>query len=832
MWSWVGILRFAARLLRRDLRSGGLKLLLFSLILAVAALSSVGFFTGRVERAMRAQAADMLAADMRVVGRKSVPAEFEVQAQSYGLQTARTVNFRSVVMAENEQTVLAEIKAVSAGYPLRGTLKIATGMYTAGVPVQSVPAPGQVWVESRLLSALGLQPGDALVVGDQRFVITYVLTQEPDRGGSLWQLGPRVLMNMQDIDSTRLLGPMSVASFRLLLRGESGGLASFKVWVKDHLHGGFKLEAMESARPEIRSALDRARQFLGLAVMVAVILCAVGIAMAAHHFSEQQLAVVAIMKTMGATQSVISRIFMLYFVLLALFASVLGCALGFVVQHGLALLLEGWFFQRLPLPDWMPVLIGMLAGMLLLIGFVFPPLLRLKMVSPLRVLRHELDPPRLSVWLVWGAGLCVLLVLLYGVTQNLQMVGIFASGIALTIVVSSLLAKGLLWLTGRLPRWGSAWRYGFANLQRRNRATVLQLTAFSISVMVLLLLTIVRNDLQRVWEAQIPLDTPNHFLVNIQPDERAALGDLFSQAGMTVPVWGPVIVARLLEINGRAVSATDYVEARAQRMVERDQRLSFVSVLAKSNQIVSGAFWSPATAQVPQWSLEESFAESLGVRQGDELAFMIAGSRVAARVGSIRKVDWGSMEVNFFILGTPGLLASLPATYLASFYLEAGNRHVVPDLIRKFPGVSVLDVGAILQQLSAIMDRAIVAIEYIFGFTLIACLLMLYITIYSSRDTRRQEAALLRALGASRKQVLTGFATEFVTLGVLAGVAGAVFAYGVAYALAKYIFELEYGFNLDVLLMGALGGGVSIGLAGIWGTYRLTSESPLQVLNG
>lgn len=830
--AWNKVILLAVRLLRRDLRSGALRLLMLSLLIAVAAVSSVGFFTDRIDRAMTRQAGDLLAADLVLWDRKPLPEIFARQAALEGLRSTNTVSFRTVVMAGNERTVLAEVKAVEEAYPLRGELKVSDEAYGVGEVIDTIPAAGEAWVESRLLSDLQIVLGNQVTVGDKLLKVSRVIIQEPDRGGSLWQLGPRILLNSQDLEHTGLLGPLSLVGYRLLLSGEASVLQRYKNWAEPLLSGGISIQDVENARPEIRSSLERARQFLGLAVIVTVLLAGGAIASAARYFSERQADASAIMKSLGATQQLISRLYLLRLMALAFITGLVGCGIGFVVQLGLAFMLQGWFLKQLPAPGFAPLLAGMLTGMVVLLGFAWPPIVRLKTVSPLRVFRRDLDPPPLSAWLIFAAGLVAIILVMIWQAQNAKMALIVLGGIGAVLVSSALLALGLLKVLARLPRYGSALRFGLANVLRRRHASLLQLVTFSMSIMAILLLTLVRLDLLDSWRAKIPSNSPNQFLINIQPEERSGLSVYFEENGLPAPPYSPVVVARLAAINGVGVSSRDDHEAeRAKWLLERDQRLSYVDHLPASNTLLEGRFWQAGGEEDVQWSLEESFATELDLKMGDSLVFKVAEREVEAMVGSIRKVVWDSMDVNFFVLGSPELLVDYPATYLSSFYLPETNTGFIPGLIRAFPGITVLDVRAILQQLRLIMERAVLAIEYIFTFTLLACLLVLYTAIYTGRDVRRKEVALLRTLGSSRKQVLAGFTVEFLMLGLLSGFMGALMAGVTAYYLSIEVFELDYRFNAVLVFAGVLGGAISITAAGLLGIVRLISVSPIQVLN-
>ncbi len=824
------IWRFIWRSLWRDWRAGEVRLLGFAVLIAVAAVSSVSFFTHRVERAISYQAAELLAADLLVSDNKAIAAELIEQAQAQGLRSASTTQFRSMLASAHDDFVMAEIKAVSAEYPLYGQLKIADAPYASESITADIPQAGTAWVENRLLNQLQLQVGESIALGEIELIITKVLLHEPDRGGNLFQVGPRLLMNIADVERSQLLGPYSLASYRLLLAGPAAAISAYQDWLTPQLAGPMQIQTVENARPEIRRALERARLFLGLAVIVAVIIACVAIAVVARHFSERQADAVAVLKCLGGTQGFITALYIGRLLLLALLSSGLGCLLGFMFQAVLVELLADWFVVSLPPAGIAPWLLGMSTGLVVLLGFALPPVIRLRRVSPLRVLRRDLGLPDLSSALLLLSALCAVMLLIYWQAQSLRLALYVLLGILGAVILSGLLAWVLLLLLKRMPRAGFAWRYGLSNLQRRKQFSILQLIAFSLSIMALLLLTIVRVDILNNWQFQLADDTPNHFLVNIQAEEKPVLSALFDQYNLPEPVMRPIVVGRLLAINGRTVSTDDYTDGRSKWLVERDQRLSYLEQVPAGNHFVEGSFWTQANSQQPQWSLERSFAQGLGIKLGDEVTFRVGSAEVSAAVTSLRDIDWDTMQVNFYILGTPAVLQDYPVTYLSSFYMPPGQSDIVLDIIRQFPGITIIDVRAIIQQVRSIMDRAVMAIEYIFIFTIGACLLVLYASISASQNARRKEASLLRALGSSRRYIFASFAVEFFALGSLSAIAGMIMAATIGYFVSEQIFNIGYNLNGVLLGLSVLVASIVIGVAGLLGVRALLNVQPIRAL--
>ncbi len=823
-------LRLSLRALRRDWRSGEIRVIGLALIVAVAAVTAVGFFTDRVERAMSRQATELLGADLVIASSAPVQASILEEARRRGLATAHTLSFPSVALA-GERTALVAVKAVSAAYPLRGRMRVADALFGEARETDDIPAPGTLWVDARLLPSLGLELGDSLDLGARRFRIARLITYEPDRGGDVFQLAPRVLMTDADVPSTALVTPVSRVRYRLLVAGGEQGIEHFRNWTEARLATGESLQGVRDARPELRAALERAERFLGLAALAAVLLGGAAIAVAARHFAIRQADASAVMRALGASQAFILRIFSLRLIWIGLGACLIGALLGFVAQGLLARLLAGWFSLDLPVPSLLPLFRGVAIGLVALLGFALPPILRLRRVPPLRVLRRDLGYAPPSTWTVLALALAVMSTLMLWQAGDVRL-ALWVIGGTLAAVLglggmSVLLLGALRHLRhGR----GPVLRFGLSGIMRRGRQSAVQLTAIGLGIMSLLLLAVVRGDLLSAWEAGLPEDAPNHFVINVQKNEIEALRGRFAAAGLPAPDFHPMVRARLVAVNGEAVSPESYADPRAQRRAEHEFNLSWSARAQSPNPIVAGAWPAAADAQTREFSVEQELARILGLKLGDVMRFEVAGEPVEARITSLRAVEWDSFEPNFFVIASPAVLQDYPATYMTSFHLESAGGVFLADMIRHFPSITILDVRALMRQVRDIMDQANKAVQFVFGFTLLAGLMVLYAAIQATRDERLREAALLRSLGSSRRQVLAGMAVEFTVLGLLSGLLACLAAALLGYALATQVFELDYRFNPWLWLIGLSAGALGVGGAGVLGVWRLLHHPPWLVL--
>ncbi|MGD8309385.1 MAG: ABC transporter permease [Chromatiales bacterium] len=820
----------ALRMLSRDWRSRELRLLSVALVVAVAAVTAVGFFTDRVEQAMEGQAAEMLAADLVIEAPDPLPEVLFERAEASGLRTARTLEFPSVVL-RGEDPVLVQVKGVSDAYPLRGELRIAREAFAEGRPADGLPPSGGAWVEPRLLALLDASVGETIQLGEASLTLDRVITREPDRAWSLFRLAPRVLVRLDALDRTGLLGPASRVEHRLLVAGEGRAVADYRGWLEGHLPPGAEIMDLESARPELRLALERGRSFLALASLAAVVLAGVAVALATRRFTERQADASAVMRCLGASRRLVLRLFTVRLLGLGLIASLIGGAAGYAAQGLLSALLAEWFGGVLPPPSPIPLLTGLGVGLITLAGFALPPLLRLGAVPPLRVLRRELGVPRAPVWVAGSGAALALSALMFWQAGDPALAVRFIGGVAATLAVLVAAAAALVWaVTGLRHRTGTVLRYGLAGLARSPGTSAVQLAGFGVGITALLLLAVVRVDLLSAWERTLPEGAPNHFLINIQPEEVDDVRAFLEERGLSHAGFFPMMRARLVGIDSRRVDPDEYEDARAQRMAEREFNLTAAERMQSDNRITAGRWWDPAETDRPWFSIEEGIAETLGIELGDTLEFLIAGEPVRGEVTSLRSVRWDSFNPNFFVIGTPGLLEDRPATWITSFHLPPERVGVTGELVRAFPSVTVLDISALIGEVRAVMDRGSLAVEYVFLFTLAAGLVVLYAGIQASRESRVREAAVLRTLGMRRRRLLAGVGVEFATLGMLAGLLGATAAGLIGRALAARIFELPYALDPWLWLVAAGAGAAGVAAAGMAATYPLVVAPPLQVL--
>ncbi len=821
--------RIGLRLLRQDWKSGELYLLGAALMLTVAAITAVGFFTDRIERAMQRQGGELIAADLVLDSSAPIPDRFAQQAHKVGLTTARTLEFPSIVMGTSEPQ-LVQVKAVGPNYPLRGALRVRSDLQTPERTVVGGPPRGEMWVEPRLLYLLQSKVGDSLGLGSERFRIAGVIAYEPDRGGNLIQLAPRVMINMQDVAATGLVTPASRVHHRLLAAGDMTAVDRFKrIAMRSASPNTRTIDARE-ARPQFASAVDRASRFLQLATLATVLVAGAAIALASRRLVGRQTNAVAVMRCLGAHRGLLTRIFLVRLLLFGLAASLLGCVLGYLAQAALVAILSEWFGSQLPAPTVRPLALGIGTGLITLVGFALPPLLQLARVPPLRALRSDVGRPRLSAAVAFASAAAALALLIFWQAADAELAWKLLAGVGVALLTLSgavaLLVRATAALAGRSR---GIWRLGLAALARRPAGAHLQITGFGLGILALLLLAVVRVDLLRTWQDSLPAEAPNRFLINIQPQEVQPLRAFFREHGIESSGVFPMIRGRLIGVNDKKVDPDSYTDPRAQRLAAREFNLSWSDRPQSDNRIVAGRWWNEPGAP-PQFSVEEGLAQTLGLKLGDLLTFWVSGHEVQAHVTSLRKVQWDSFNVNFFVTAPRSLLQGEAATYVTSFYLPPEKESLVPELVRAFPSVTLLDVDALMTQVRRIVDRGVLAVEYVFLFTLAAGILVMYAGIQASLEERRSEHGILRTLGARRRQLLRSLAVEFTGAGLLAGLLASIFAELIGFILARQLFGLELHFNPWLWLGGVTASALAIGLAGTLATYPSLIRPPLQSL--
>ncbi len=821
---------YAVRSFGRELRSGEVIVLLAAVALAVSALTAVGFLTDRIGRAVERQANEILAADLRLRTPDPIPAEWHELAADYDLRSAETANFPSVVFAEDLSS-LATIKVVSEGYPLRGQVRVADDLFGEHRVAEGIPSSGTIWADGALMARLGVEVGDRISVGELDVTVDAVLTYRPDQSIGFASLAPSLLLNMADLQKTGLVSDGSRVRYALLVAGLDTRVDEFYEAIEERLPDSVRSRNREEGNDRANNAADRAQRFLSLTAVISLLLSAVAIAMSARRFAHRRMDTVALMKSLGASQKFVMSAATVQLVMLGILGVVIGSVVGFVVEDIVTAMLADIIQGDLPPVGWSPVFLACGSALILLMGFALPSLIQLRDTPPLRVLRHDEMPPPPSRLFVAGTSLIAVAVMLYQAIGDGMMLVIVLSGMLVVSAALYVAGRGLVSVMGRSRGGvGIAWRYGLANVARRGRDSAVQVVAFGLGLTVLLLLTFVRTDLLKVWQQTLDDNAPNHFLINIQPDERASIAEIFQSNGVAAPEFVPMVRARMKTINGEGVKEREYPVEDGEWMANREQNLSWAEHINPSNKLVDGEWWAAGYSGEPLVSLEMEAAFELGVSIGDKLMYLVAGREIEATVANTREVNWDSFRPNFFMVFSPGALDGYPATFISGMRVPDDRKPALIQLVRTHPTVSVIDIDAILLQIKGIIDKATLAVQAVFVFTLAAGIAVLFAAVQSTIDERRFESAMLRALGVRRRTVLSGVLTEFAALGFAAGLLASAGASILAAIVAVQLFDLTYTFN-PVLWMAGLGGGIAlVCVSGFIAARGAINAPPVDVL--
>ncbi len=847
--SWQRSFQLGWRNLWRDFRSGELNLLIISVVLAVAALTAVGFFSDRLQAGLWRDARQLLGGDAVVVSDKPTPANFQQKAQALGLTTNATLSFPSMARADDTkggETKLVALKAVSEGYPLRGQMSLLNLQGSDAIkpdlsksypakPTREVPQPGQAWVDPALLEVLNLQMGDALWLGDKSFQIAALIDREPDRGAGFMNFAPRVMIHQSDVMATGLIQPASRLSYRMAVAGEASqaNVQQFLKWARDEVAKpevrGIQVESMESGRPEMRQTLDRAEKFLNLVALLAALLCAVAVALAARTFASKHLDGCALLRVLGQSQKTLSVAYAFEFITAGWMASLLGVIMGYGIHHAFIWLLAGLVDVQLPPSSGEPALLGMGMGLTLLLAFGLPPVLQLAKVPAMRVIRRDMGGLQAASVGVLLTGLLGFAGALMWASRDVKLGLMTVGGFA----VATVLFAGATWLALKVlrkwvpsdttPRW---LLLATRQVMARPVYAVVQVSALSVGLLALVLLVLLRTDLISSWRKATPVNAPDRFVINVQPDQTQAFQDKLSQVGVKDYDWYPMIRGRLVAVNGREVSAQDYTDERAKRLVDREFNLSARATQPKHNAVVKGQWQEGEKDAV---SVEVGIAKTLGLNMGDRLRFDVGGVISEGRISSLRKVDWGSMRANFFVIYPVDNLPDVPLSYMAAFKtpdVPAFER----NLLQQFPNVTSVDLRASLTQVQKVLDQVIRAVEFLFAFTLMAGLLVLTAAVTSTREERKREFAIMRALGATGRLLSQVQTAELMGVGLMAGFLASLVAELVGWGLARFVFEFEWTASLWVPVAGALTGALLAWIAGWWGLAEVLRQPVSQTL--
>jgi putative ABC transport system permease protein len=832
----ISFLKLGWRSLTRDLRAGELRLLMVAVTLAVAALTAVGFFADRLKGGLQRDARQMLGGDAVVASDNPIPPAFFLQIKTLGLKQVQTLSFPTMARAPDAAgagTKLVSLKVVEPGYPLRGRLRVSEQPGAAGALTQDIPGPGQAWVEMALLDALNLQVGADLLLGDSTLKISRIIVNEPDRGAGFMNFAPRVMINQADVQATGLIQPASRLNYRLAVAGDEQSVQAFVDWAQAQIVArtvrAVRVEALQGGRPELSTTLARAEKFLNLVALLAALLSAVAVALAARGFAASHLDDCAILRVLGLPQRTIAAAYTFEFTLIGLLASALGVLLGFLVHYGFVALLAGLVDSALPAAGLWPVLFGMGMGLTLLLAFGLPPVLQLAQVPPLRVIRRDIGGLKPASLTVLGVGILGFAALLMAASSDVKLGLIAVGGFA----AATLLFAGLSWLAVKLLRVSvndatapTALVLATRQIAARPAFAVVQVSSLAVGLLALVLLVLLRTDLISSWRAATPPDAPNRFVINVMPEQGEAFSKALKDSGVAKFDWFPMIRGRLVAVNGREVSPDDYADERARRLVDREFNLSHSAMQPSQNIVVAGRWQAEEADSI---SVEEGIAKTLGLALGDSLTFDVGGMQTESKITSLRRVDWGSMRANFFVMYPVSKLEGVPATYMSAF--KAPDTQGFDNaLVHQFPNITNVDMTATIAQIQRVLDQVIGAVEFLFAFTLAAGLVVLFAAVTATRDERAREFAIMRAVGAGASLLRQVQRIELAGVGLLAGFLASVVASAVGWALARYVFDFEWAVSLWVPLLGALAGAVLALAAGWWGLREVLNRPVVQTL--
>lgn len=823
----MNVMRQALRAVRREFLAGDLLTVFAALVLGVAVMTAVGTLVDRVTLALTSSAAEVLGGDLGVTGREDIPDAFAEEAARRGLRSTRMVAFPSVLF-HGDASQMANIRAVAAGYPLRGALLVAHAANAPATP-SGPPPPGQAYADPRLLEALGLQLGDALEFGAGTLKVSGILRAEPDASGELLQLSPPLMVNRADVDAAGLLGPGSRASYRLMFAGDAGAIAALRDWLKPRA-SAFRLVGIEDTQRGLRAAFDRAGRFLSLSALLAVLLSGVATALAANRFALRRIDTVAVLRCLGARQRDVLATLALQLLLVALPACLLGIVLGMLAQEGLVQALGSLVPDRLPLPQATPALAGAGIGLLLLFGFGLPPLLRLRGVPPMRVLNRSFASTPPTSILAYVAALAATVALAVHATGDATLAAWVLGGLAALALVAALAGATLLAALRLLQhRLHGAWRLGLASLTRRRALGVVQLVGLSLSLCALLLLAVIGPGLLAQWRERLPADTPNYFLMNIQPDQAGHVLAHLRGLGVDDADAEPFSTGRLVAINGKPPRRLDRAPDDDGEGDNRPVNYSWRSRFPAANSLVAGRFWS-ADSTAAEASVEEGWAQRYGLALGDRITLLMGEQQRSFTVTSLRKANWDSFRVNFFLLLNQGAVGDAPYNLISSFHLPPAQAPQLATLTRTYPNVSVLDIDAILSRVRDVMERVGQAVQLVMGFSLLAGLLVLLAALQATAGERRYDSAVLRTLGASSAQLRGAMLVEFGVLGACASLLAVAAAAAIGVAIADRAFSLILSPPWLLLLACGIGGTALSMFAGWWGTRSILRVPPALAL--
>ena len=825
----------ALRMLLRTWRGGQLGLIIWSLVLAVAVVSSVSLLAERIERALTAESSAFLAADRVVRSGRATNPEWVAAAEQQQVQTANVLSFASMVYHQDDMH-LASIKAVDNAYPLKGKLRRTTTPFTADTNlIESVdfgPAMGEAWVDARLLPLLNIELGDQIELGDIRLTATQVVVEEPD-GSSFGAFGARVLMNTADLPAAGIIVPGSRVTYRYLLaEGASGtqGFRDYMAWLKPQLDVHERLITPNEAQASIASTMDKGRRFLLLAGSIGVVLAGIALALASYHFAAGQTQQVALLKSWGISASAVRSLYLQQSLWLGVGGSVLGLLVGYGFHELLISVVREWLPISLPMAGIRPWITGMATGLLCLGGFTLPALWHLPAQSPLAVLRQDVQVAPVSSVVRGLFGVSAVAGLLFWYSNSFYLSLAILAGFALTAAATLVIGLLLLRLGKTYgQKLGSIWRLASSNLWRRKSQSIIQMVGFSGAIALLMIMTVVRTSLIDEWRWQLADDAPNHFLLNVAPYELDGVRDLVTDQNLQTAGWYSMVRGRMTEVNSLPITET---QRDSHESFRRELNLSWTTELPEGNKLTEGKWWDELdlSGDIAPVSLEDELAGELGLTIGDQLTFSVGGLIFKAQVTSTRSLNWDNMTPNFYFLFPEGLLEDYPRTHMTSLYIPAQQKLLVNDLLRAYPTVQVIELDKIIDRIRTIVGQVTSGLEVMTMLILACGVLVMFAAVSLSMVERLQESAILRTLGSSRRLILGIQLVEFSVLGLMAGLLAAMGAEVAVALLQRFMFDLPFALHPWLWLVGPLAGAVLVGTLGLGYSRKAVVQPPLEVL--
>ncbi len=831
------------RMLIRSWRGGELGLILWSLILAVAVVTSVSLLAERIEKALTQESSSFLAADLVVRSSKEAPSEWLEEAARLNVSTAKIMGFASIVFFGDELH-LASIKAVQDNYPLRGEIKRSTTPFTRDPNlIESVsygPSKGEAWVDARLLPLLSIQLGDVIELGDITLKISQILVEEPD-GSSYSFFGARVLMNYADIPASGVIQPGSRVTYRYLMAAnDPRDFTDYRAWLEPQLDVHDRLITPDEAQASIADTMDKGRRFLLLAGSIGVVLASIALALASHHFASGQTKTVALLKSWGIPASRVRRLYFQQSLWMGLFGSLVGLVIGFLFHHLLLAIVREWLPIELPSAGLRPWITGLATGLLCLVGFTLPALWHLPSQSPLAVLRQDIIVKPLSSAVRVILGVTAIAGLLFWYSNNVYLTLAILVGFGATALASVVAGFALLRLAMNYgQRMGSIWRLALANLWRRRSQSLIQMVGFSGAIALLMIMVVVRTSLIDQWQFQLAEDAPNHFLVNVAPYELEGVRQLVDDNQLETEGWYAMVRGRITEINDQLITED---QKDSHESFRRELNLSWTAELPEGNKVAKGQWWdadmlsdfsTKTNAQgqrIAPVSLEDELAGELGLELGDRITFSVGGLVFDAEIIGTRTLNWDNMTPNFYFLFPEGMLEEYPRTSMTSLYIPPGKKLLVNDILRGFPTVQVIELDKIIDRIRTIVSQVTRGLEVMTLLILGCGILVMFSAVSLSMSERLQESAILRTLGSSRRLILGIQAIEFTTLGVMAGLLASAGAELSVAMLQRFMFDLSFSMHLWLWYTGPILGGLMVGLLGVGYSRKAVMQPPLEVL--